>query len=158
MLEGMRTLLMGSAPATGQPDGTDQTPCNCLALRQAARHITLVYDRHLAAVGLRSTQYSILSKLGRLGPLPIGKLADTMVMERTALGRALRPLERDRLVAVGAGPDARTRSVSLTAKGQARLKQAAVRWRQAQKEFESAYGADAAQTLRSSLRRVVEAA
>ena len=138
--------------------GDDQTPCNCLALRQAARHLTLVYDRHLAEVGLRSTQYSILSKLGRLGPLPIGKLADTMVMERTALGRALRPLERDRLVAVGAGSDARTRNVSLTAKGEARLNAAAVRWRQAQKEFEGAYGADAAQILRSSLRRVVEAA
>jgi len=138
--------------------GDDQTPCNCLALRQAARHLTLVYDRHLAEVGLRSTQYSILSKLGRLGPLPIGKLADTMVMERTALGRALRLLERDRLVAVGAGPDARTRSVSLTAKGEARLKAAAVRWRQAQTDFEGVYGADAAQTLRASLRRVVEAA
>jgi DNA-binding MarR family transcriptional regulator len=146
-------------PKTAPPAaGDDQTPCNCLALRQAARHLTLVYDRHLAEVGLRSTQYSILSKLGRLGPLPIGKLADTMVMERTALGRALRPLERDRLVAVGAGPDARTRSVSLTAKGEARLKAAAVRWRQAQTDFEGAYGADAARTLRSSLRRVVEAA
>ena len=138
--------------------GDDQTPCNCLALRQAARHLTLVYDQHLAEVGLRSTQYSILAKLGRLGPMPIGKLADTMVMERTALGRALGPLERDRLVAVGGGPDARTRSVSLTAKGGSRLKEAAVRWRRAQKEFESAYGEDAAKTLRSSLRRVVEAA
>jgi DNA-binding MarR family transcriptional regulator len=136
----------------------DQTPCNCLALRQAARHLTLVYDRHLALEGLRSTQYSILSKLGRLGAMPIGKLADTMVMERTALGRALQPLERDRLVAVGAGPDGRTRSVSLTKAGEARLKAAAARWRQAQKEFEAAYGTDAAQDLRSSLRRVVEAA
>jgi DNA-binding MarR family transcriptional regulator len=148
---------------TAKPTGADlalidQTPCNCLALRQAARHITQVYDRHLSQEGLRSTQYSILSKLGRLGPLPIGKLANAMVMERTALGRALGPLERDGLVAIGAGPDARTRSVTLTAKGQARLKAAAFRWRQAQKEFEAAFGADSARTLRSSLQRVVEAA
>src|SRR5471032_2285497 len=136
----------------------DQTPCNCLALRQAARHLTQVYDRHLAQEGLRSTQYSILSKLGRLGAMPIGKLADTMVIERTALGRALRPLERDRLVAVGPGPDARTRSVSLTPKGQARFKAAAALWRRAQKEFETAYGEDAARGLRVSLQRVVEAA
>lgn len=52
----------------------DETPCNCLAIRQAARQVTQLYDRHLAAAGLRSTQYSILSKLGRLGPLPINAL------------------------------------------------------------------------------------
>ena len=32
----------------------DQTPCNCLALRQAARHISQLYDQHLAEVGLRT--------------------------------------------------------------------------------------------------------
>ncbi len=156
MLSGMRALLMGAEPEPAA--GVDQTPCNCLALRQAARHLTQVYDRHLAQEGLRSTQYSILSKLGRLGAMPIGKLADTMVMERTALGRALHPLERDRLVAVGAGSDARTRNVSLTPHGQAKLKSAMVIWRRAQKEFESAYGEDAARGLRSSLQKVVEAA
>src|SRR5471032_2942561 len=87
---GMRAMLK-TAEA-----GIDQTPCNCLALRQASRHLTQIYDRHLAEEGLRSTQYSILSKLSRLGAMPIGKLAATMVMERTALGRALRPLERNR--------------------------------------------------------------
>src|SRR5476651_98530 len=97
MLSGMRALLMWASPETGEVAGKDQTPCNCLALRQAARHLTLVYDRHLAQEDLRSTQYSILSKLSRLGPMPIGELADTMVVERTALGRALRPLQRDRL-------------------------------------------------------------
>jgi DNA-binding MarR family transcriptional regulator len=142
---------------SANPALIDQTPCNCLALRQAARHISQIYDRHLAQSGLRSSQYSILSKLGRLGPLPIGKLAHTMVMERTALGRALGPLERDGLVAIGVGPDARTRSVSLMPKGEATLKAAALRWRQAQKEFEAAFGADAARALRSSLQRVVEA-
>jgi len=29
--------------------------CNCLAVRQAARHITQFYDRFLAASGLRTT-------------------------------------------------------------------------------------------------------
>jgi DNA-binding MarR family transcriptional regulator len=135
----------------------DQTPCNCLALRQAARHISQLYDRHLAQAGLRGTQYSILSKLSRLGPMPIGKLAESMVIERTALGRAIGPLERDRLISVAPGPNGRTRCVQLTAVGQARLKNAAAHWRRAQKEFESAYGTGAAADLRSSLRRVVSA-
>ena len=133
----------------------DATPCNCLALRQAARHISQLYDQHLAEVGLRTTQYSILSKLGRLGAMPISKLAVTMVMERTALSRAVGPLERDGLVKVGAGPDGRTRSVKLTPTGQARLKAAAAHWRRAQKDFEMAVGAGNAADLRTELQRVI---
>ncbi|MBV8185236.1 MAG: MarR family transcriptional regulator, partial [Hyphomicrobiales bacterium] len=34
--------------------------CTCLAVRQAARHITQFYDQHLASTGLRTTQFSIL--------------------------------------------------------------------------------------------------
>ena len=65
----------------------DQTACNCLALRQAARHVSQIYDGHLASEGLRTTQYSILAKLNRLGPLSINELAKSMVMDRTARPR-----------------------------------------------------------------------
>ena len=138
-------------PATG----VDQTPCNCLALRQAARHVSQLYDQHLAEVGLRTTQYSILSKLNRLGAMPIGKLAATMVMERTALSRAVGPLERDGMVKVEAGPNGRTRSVKLTPTGETRLKAAAAHWRRAQKEFEIAVGAADAADLRTVLQHVI---
>ncbi len=139
-------------------DFIDSTACNCLAVRQAARQITQLYDRHLAAEGLRTTQYSILSKLGRLGPLSVNALAQAMVMDRTALGRAVGPLQRDRLLAVGADKhDGRTRVVRLTTAGEARLKAASARWKEAQQEFEASFGvADAAQ-LRSTLARVVAA-
>jgi DNA-binding MarR family transcriptional regulator len=135
----------------------DQTECNCLALRQAARHLSQIYDGHLAPEGLRTTQYSILAKLNRLGPLSINELAKSMVMDRTTLGRAIRPLERDKLLAIGDGDDGRTRSLKLTATGQARLKSAASRWREAQTEFETAFGAPDAAEMRSVLRRVVSA-
>jgi DNA-binding MarR family transcriptional regulator len=136
----------------------DQTACNCLAIRQAARHITRAYERHLAPEGLRASQYSILSKLNRLGPLSIGELANTMVMDRTTLGRAIRPLERDELLIVDDGRDGRTRSIRLTSAGVAKVKSAAMRWRKAQKEFELAFGTDKAADLRSTLLRVISAA
>jgi DNA-binding MarR family transcriptional regulator len=144
-------------PAPPAPDAglLDRSPCNNLALRQAARHVSQIYDRHMAQSGLRGSQYSILAKLGRLGALPIGKLAETMVMERTALGRARGPLEREKLIKIGSGPDGRTRSVSLTPAGEARLKEAAVHWRKAQKAFEEAYGAREAEALRATLQRVI---
>jgi DNA-binding MarR family transcriptional regulator len=112
----------------------------------------------MARVGLRGTQYSILSKLHRLGPLPIGKLAETLVMERTALSRAIGPLERDGLVRVGPGPNGRTSKVALTGSGETKFKAAHAQWLRAQKEFETVYGADAALTLRTALRRVVTTA
>src|SRR5579864_8789081 len=74
--------------------------CNCLALRQAARHVTQFYDQVLAAAGLRTTQFSILAKLRRLGPLSINALAKELVMDRTTLGRNILPLERDGLIAI----------------------------------------------------------
>ena len=34
--------------------------CNCLAIRQAARHVTQFYDQLFAPTGLRATQFAIL--------------------------------------------------------------------------------------------------
>ena len=69
--------------------------CNCLALRQAARHVTQFYDQYLASTGLRTTQFSILAKLHGLGPMTINALAGELVMDRTTLGRTMLLLERD---------------------------------------------------------------
>ena len=137
------------------PPALEPADCNCLALRQAARHVSQIYERHLAAEGLKSTQYSILSKLNRLGPQSINELAKAMVMDRTTLGRAVRPLERDRLLTIEAGEDGRVRRLKLTAAGLTKVKAAAARWREAQKEFEQAYGVPESAELRSALRRVV---
>lgn len=131
------------------------SPCNSLALRQAARHVSQIYESHLAAEGLRASQYSILSTLGRNGPLAINGLAKLMVMDRTTLGRALRPLERDGLLEIAAGPDGRTRSLRLTLAGETKLAAAALRWREAQDEFETAFGVQDAADLRATLRRVI---
>jgi DNA-binding MarR family transcriptional regulator len=135
----------------------ESVDCNCQALRQAARHVSQIYDSHLATEGLKTSQYSILAKLGRLGPLSINELAKLMVMDRTTLGRAVRPLERDKLLTIATDDDARRRKLKLTAAGETRLKAAAARCREAQKEFELAFGPPDAADLRTALRRVVSA-
>jgi DNA-binding MarR family transcriptional regulator len=139
------------APRTIEP-----AICNCLALRQAARHVSALYDRHLASEGITTAQYSILAKLARLGPQPIGALAGMMVMDRTTTTRAVRPLARDGLVTIAPGKDERTRMVGITPAGAKRTKAAAARWREAQKAFEAGYGAQAAALLRRDLAHVVE--
>ncbi len=79
---------------------TTAQDCNCLAVRQAARHVTQFYDRFLAPAGLRTTQFSILARLRRKGATTINALAADMVMDRTTLGRNILPLERDGLIRI----------------------------------------------------------
>ncbi|GJE15725.1 MarR family winged helix-turn-helix transcriptional regulator [Methylobacterium marchantiae] len=130
------------------------SPCHCLALRQASRRLTQLYDQHLAPTGLRTSQYSLLRSLGRAGPISINAFAEIMVMDRTTMGRALRPLTRDGLVAAGPGPDGRTRSLTLTAAGLARMEEALPLWERAQEAFEKRYGAEPASDLRRAAARL----
>src|SRR5258708_20738115 len=89
--------------------------CNCFAVRSAARHVTQFYDQFLAPSGLRTTQFSILARLKRLGPLTINALARDMVMDRTTLGRNILPLQRDRLIRIQtAASDRRAKELHLT--------------------------------------------
>ena len=150
----MQTDMHDEKDTSGRPL-PEPAICNCLALRQASRHATQFYDRHLAAEGLKTSQYSILAKLLRLGPQSIGSLAEMMVMDRTTTTRAVRPLARDKLVAIAPGEDERTRMVRITPAGEKRAKAAAVRWREAQKAFDTGYGEGAAEKLRRDLARVV---
>src|SRR5260370_22884378 len=92
--------------------------CHCSALREAARYVTLLYDRHLTAAGLRSTQFSILTRLKELGPTTINALAQALVMDRTTVGRNILPLQRRRLIVVKRGEsDARRKELHLTTAG-----------------------------------------
>jgi DNA-binding MarR family transcriptional regulator len=130
--------------------------CNCFAMRSATRHVTQFYDHLLAPTGLRTTQFSILSKLKRLGPLTINGLAKAMVMDRTTLGRNILPLERERLIATGAETsDRRAKVVQLTSAGEKRLREARSAWSKAQADFEGTFGPRRAADLRGLLRAVV---
>ena len=129
--------------------------CNCLALRQAARHATQFYDRYLAATELRTTQFSILAKLKRLGPMTINALASELVMDRTTLGRTMLPLERDGLITVkDATSDRRSKELHLTKAGAGRLRAARKLWSEAQTRFEAVFGAERAFRLRNELHAV----
>lgn len=117
--------------------------------------MTQLYDRHLAPTGLRATQYSVLRALAHNQPITMQGLADRMVMDRTTLSRALNPLQRDGLVEVEPGRDARTRQLTLTTAGHALLDEVEPVWNRAQADFEARYGAAETQDLRGMLARAV---
>ncbi len=139
------------------PDTRTRTQdCICLAVRQAARHVTQSYDQFLAPAGLRTTQFSILAKLKRKGPMTINALAAELVMDRTTLGRNILPLERDGLISIEPlASDRRSKALHLTKAGDKRLEAARIGWVKAQARFESTFGSRRTSELRELLRAVV---
>ena len=130
--------------------------CNCLAIRQASRHVSQFYDQLFAPVGLRATQFAILVRLGREGPMTINALATVLVMDRTTLGRNILPLQRDGLIEIVASPaDRRRRELRLSQAGVEKLRAAVERWRVAQERFDAVFGSERAAGLRSLLHEVV---
>ncbi len=130
--------------------------CNCFAVRKAARHVTQFYDQHLAPIGLRTSQFSMLAKLKRLGPMTINTLAADLGMDRTTLGRNILPLERDGLIAIKPGTaDRRVKELHLTAAGGEKVRAGVKLWAAAQTGFEAAFGSKRSLELRNLLRNLV---
>jgi len=126
--------------------------CNCFALRQAARYVTQIYERHLAQVGMTAAQFTIMAKLARKPESTMLEIAESMVMDRTTLVRALKPLQRDGyVVAEPSKEDSRTFLLSLSAGGEKVFDKAVVAWREAQDEFEKKFGRARAKALRAEL-------
>lgn len=132
-----------NARRSSNPAGVGELPRGCtnFKLRQLMRKVAQHYDGELAAVGLKTTQYSLLSHVLKLGPLAPGALARAMKMDASTLTRNLRPLLDAGWVELRPGADARTRSISITEAGRAKRADAQRHWRFAQDSLNAALGA-----------------
>jgi DNA-binding MarR family transcriptional regulator len=124
--------------------------CTCFKLRKVARAISRLYDHHLASVGLKTTQYSVLVNASRTA-LPVAELAEQLGLERTTLTRNLKPLADAGWVELKPGADSRQRIVTITDAGRAKVKEAYVVWRRAQSEFETLMGRGTVRALHQQL-------
>lgn len=116
--------------------------CICTHLRRAARGVSRHYDEALAGFGINVAQFSLLRHLQRLDKPSISSLADAMGLDRSTLGRNLKVLEADGLVALAEGDDLRNRLVLLTELGVARVRDAEPAWEQAQTQLIDTLGED----------------
>lgn len=135
-------------------------PCMASAIRRASRKITQIFDAHLGATGLRSTQYTLLSELARSTKPPpsLGELAEEFVMDRSAMGHALKPLERQKLITFAQDPnDGRRKFIQLTKQGRRAVELARPYWLQAQNEVVNFYGDAASEKLRTELFAIADA-
>ena len=131
-------MMLASAPPTAEvslPQG-----CTHLRLRQLMRRLDQHYDLELARVGLRTTQYSLLSHIVKLGPMAPGALARAMKMQPSTLTRNLQPLVAAGWVVVGEGVNARSRLLTLTEAGREVRQTAQRHWKNAQLELNGLLG------------------
>jgi len=155
---GVYTHNMRSHPSLDPATVAAVQRCTCFNLRKAARAVTQYYDEVLRPSGLRATQFSLLMVLRAAGPQRITELAEKAVMDRTTLKRNLDLLERERLVRIQAGEDARVREVSLTDAAVRRLDAALPYWEQAHAQVRGKLGRGRQERLLADLSAAVEAA
>lgn len=106
--------------------------CTNFKLRQLTRRITQHYDAELAQAGLKTTQYSLLSHVLKLGPIRPGDLAQAMKMDASTLTRNLKPLVSAGWVQLAEGVDGRSRLITITDAGREKREDAQRHWKRAQ--------------------------
>jgi DNA-binding MarR family transcriptional regulator len=113
--------------AIAKPQG-----CTNFRLRRLTRMVSRHYDAHVAAAGLKTTQYSLLSHVLTLGPLRPVDLAQSMNVDASTLTRNLKPMLAAGWLTQTEGPDARSRLIAITEAGRAKRAEAQRLWRAAQ--------------------------
>lgn len=112
--------------------------CYCAILRRATRAVTNLYDAELAPAGLTVAQYALLNGLERLGPCSITRAAEALGLDRTTLGRNLKPLVGGGLIDLAAEQkDRRERLVRVSAKGRQAISRCRRGWLAAQRRIET---------------------
>ena len=131
------------------PTQTETRPRGCtnLKLRQLARRVTQHYDVELGKAGLKTTQYSLLSHVQKLGPIRPGDLAVAMKMDASTLTRNLRPLVDAGWVTLEAGADARSRLAHITDAGREKRAEAQRHWKAAQLALNETLGVERVMAL-----------
>ncbi len=139
-------------------DAAKSSACTCFKLRSLSRRVTQLYDQALAPSGLKVTQYSVIAharrKDGGAGPT-VSDLADALFTDRTTLTRNLKPLVDAGFIKVGSGPDARSKAVCVTPRGEAAYQAARPLWKQAQLRMRSLAGEDQLNALHGLIEAIL---
>ena len=126
-----------SPQAVTKPQG-----CTNFKLRKLMRRVAQHYDNEMSKIGLKTTQYSLLSHVLKLGPIRPGELAQAMAMDASTLTRNMKPLVDAGWIEVAAGSDGRSRSVTITDAGRDKRNEAQRRWKAAQDGLNQLLGMD----------------
>ena len=116
--------------------------CTNFKLRQLVRRVSHLYDAEVGKAGLKTTQYSLLSHVLRLGPIRPGDLAAAMTMDASTLTRNLKPMLGAGWLEMTAGADGRSRLVHITDAGRDKRAEAQRHWKAAQQGLNQRLGVE----------------
>ena len=133
-------VVARNKPRSKQHRAMDVAACTCANLRKASRVVTQSFDVALRPAGLKATQFTLLATLAIRGDLPLTRLSEAIVVDRTTLTRNLKPLVGKGWVRVGQDADQRVRRISLTDAGRSVLDAALPLWREAQSRLVGSLG------------------
>jgi DNA-binding MarR family transcriptional regulator len=130
---------------------TESKPQGCtnFKLRQLARRVSQHYDAEVAKAGLKTTQYSLLSHVLRLGPIRPGDLAQAMTLDASTLTRNLKPMVDAGWLVISPGEDARSRLVHITDAGRDKRAEAQRHWKAAQESLNQLLGIERVRSIHS---------
>jgi DNA-binding MarR family transcriptional regulator len=149
----IKRLMSRSEPVSFQTTLRIRDSCLCLHVQRAARALARHFDQALLPFGLTNGQFSLMMSLNRPNAPGMGSVAELLVMDRTTLTAALKPLERRGLVTVEVDPeDRRARLLRLTTQGKNLLARAAPVWEQMHAGFEARLEKGEPDRLRRALR------
>jgi DNA-binding MarR family transcriptional regulator len=140
---------------SGQPR-LSPLDCTCFRIRGAARRVSQIYSKHLAATGLKISQFSLLGFVTAEGPVSIGRLSELLATDRTTLTRNLRPLLQGGLIERAPSGDKRRHELLATPAGRALFKRALPLWAAAEQEVRTAMGNKLTADLHGALDRSME--
>ena len=144
-----RSWAMSDSNVTELEGSLSPYLCHCLVSRQMARHVSRIYDRHLAPTGINAGELAILEFVANAGTIGVSDLATLMFLERTTLLRNLKPLIEAGYLETARDPAQKKRhTVSLTETGERKRTEAHPLWLAAQDEFEREAGQQRAKDVR----------
>ena len=133
---------MDEKTASSTPAELKALGCTNLRLRQMMRRVAHHYDLEMAKAGLKTTQYSLLTYVLKLGPLRPGELARGLKLSASTLTRNMRPLIDAGWLSLEPGTDARSRTVTITTEGRVKREEARHRWKAAQNSLNAVLGSE----------------
>lgn len=127
--------------------------CLCLHVQRAARALARCFDDAMRPLDLTNGQFSLMMALNRPKPPAMTAVAALLVVDRTTLTAALKPLERRGLIRVTIDPaDRRSRLMTLTQKGRRLLARAVPVWERTHRKVEGLLPDGDPDGLRNNLR------
>lgn len=145
-------------PFSSLPDLSGTSGCAAYQFRRTSRAVARFYDAALAASGLRSTQFAILTAIAKLQPVAISRIAGILVIDSTTMTRSLRLLQKEGLLEIAPRGKRRQRLLTLTSKAEKALAIAVPLWREAQVRFLSSLGDKPWKDFRDELEHAAEVA